>query len=713
MKIYKFKKAMPVWIKGKQKEMNVTCGIHTVVTFKPDKTYMFSAATSGFYRFFVNGKFAFYGPARCAHGYYRVDRVDLTPYLKNGANHIAMEVVNYYINSYYSLYQPGFVQAEISEDETVLAATMTESGGFTSILVADRIQKVQKYSFQRAFGECYRLHAGSFVWRNGDFTNETKVELEQTEEKRLIPRELPMNNFQHVTPKIVAYRGQVRTGIKPPGYKKDRSLVNISLQQRGFKEEELEVHLSDEVQELDYYDKKKISLDYHSKTVLNTLEYEIVSFSNEKTGFIGMNIHCVQDGVLYIMVDETLTNQDVDPLSMECLNVIKLELKKGEYNFLSFEPFGFMYMKIVCISGSFELDNIHIRELSCPISIHSSYTGDNPRLAQIFEAAKETFCQNSSDIFMDCPTRERAGWLCDSFFTARAERAFTGDNKIEKAFLLNFLLADKFEYIPDGMLPMCYPADHFDGVFIPNWAMWLVIELHDYYNRTGDMAFVQSFKQKVYALLDYFRPFENEFGLLEKLEGWVFVEWSHANNLVQDVNYPSNMLYSAMLKCAGSLYQDEALMQKSNNIAGMIRQRSFDGEYFVDNEIRKDGELKLTGERTETCQYYAFFFDIVTPESHFELWNRLINEFGPERMEKKLHLDIYPSNAFIGNYLRLDILSRYGLHKQCMDEIEGYFGYMADRTGTLWENITDHASCNHGFASYVAYLIKNAELAAV
>ena len=29
------------------------------------------------------------------------------------------------------------------------------------------------------------------------------------------------------------------------------------------------------------------------------------------------------------------------------------------------------------------------------------------------------------------------------------------------------------------MLPMCYPSDHNDGVFIPNWAMWFVVQLKD------------------------------------------------------------------------------------------------------------------------------------------------------------------------------------------------------------------------------------------
>ena len=48
-------------------------------------------------------------------------------------------------------------------------------------------------------------------------------------------------------------------------------------------------------------------------------------------------------------------------------------------------------------------------------------------------------------------------------------------------------------------------------------------------------------------LLDYFQRFRNADGLLEKLESWVFVEWSKANDFVQDVNHPSNMLYAEVL----------------------------------------------------------------------------------------------------------------------------------------------------------------------
>jgi len=332
----------------------------------------------------------------------------------------------------------------------------------------------------------------------------------------------------------------------------------------------------------------------------------------------------------------------------------------------------------------------------------ASFTSSDEALNRIFEAARETFKQNAVDVFTDCPGRERAGWLCDSFFIGRVAADLCGNTDMERLFFQNFLLPPSFEHLPDGMLPMCYPSDHPNGNYIPNWAMWFVIQLEEYLQRSGDRATVDALKPRVLALLDFFKRYKNSDGLLEKLPAWVFVEWSQANKLVQDVNYPSNMTYAEVLSCVARMYGLPALQTEADQMREMIRTQSFDGTFFVDNAKRQpDGTLKLSGERTETCQYYAFFFHTATPQTHAALWETLRADFGPDRKQTKKHPEIYFANAFIGNYLRLELLSRQGLSSQILNETKGYFLKMADMTGTLWENDTPTASCCHGFASHV------------
>ena len=71
---------------------------------------------------------------------------------------------------------------------------------------------------------------------------------------------------------------------------------------------------------------------------------------------------------------------------------------------------------------------------------------------------------------MDCPSRERAGWLCDSYFTSQVERHFTGKSLVEHNFLENFIMAENFTDMPESMFAMCYPSDFTSHQYIPNWA---------------------------------------------------------------------------------------------------------------------------------------------------------------------------------------------------------------------------------------------------
>ncbi|MEI6970168.1 MAG: alpha-L-rhamnosidase C-terminal domain-containing protein, partial [bacterium] len=82
------------------------------------------------------------------------------------------------------------------------------------------------------------------------------------------------------------------------------------------------------------------------------------------------------------------------------------------------------------------------------------------------------------------------------------------------------------------------------------------------------------------------------------------------------------------------------------------------------------------------------------------LWKTLARDFGPQRRQTKAYEQVRPANAFIGNIMRLELLSQAGLVQQLLDESLAYQLYMVDRTGTLWENDGPYASCNHGFASH-------------
>ncbi len=702
-----FSSAKPIWPESREKEKNLFVGFRAVFDKPQESPVTLRCTGSTVYRAFINGTFCGYGPARAAHGYFRVDEWNLTPLLKDGKNIVAIEVAGYNANSYYLLDQPSFLQAEVTAGETLLAATGQPDKPFEATILTSRVQKVQRYSFQRPFSEVYRMTPASAQWRT-----QPDAAIEQTpcaafDPKPILARRVPYPAFDVLKPVKLVAQGTVKTDVEPKKYWKDRSLTGIGPKLGGYPESELEIIPSLEMQRVQTAASSPLDKSCTGAEEIAMAEKQFITldFGANRTGFPCLTVSCAKPARLFVLFDEMLREGDVDWKRLGCVNLIDYELAPGGYTLEAFEPYTLRYLKLLLLSGEVTITNIGLRTFENPDTARAEFAAADPRLEKLFQAGRSTFAQNALDVFMDCPHRERAGWLCDSFFTARSAKVLSGNANVEHNFVENFLLPDHFEYLPQGMLPMCYPSDHNDGVFIPNWALWFVMELGEYLDRSGDRATVDALKPRVLALFDYFKKFKNSDGLLEKLESWVFVEWSKANDFVQDVNYPSNMLYAGALSTAARLYNLPDLEQEARGIRETIQKQSFDGTFFVDNALRKDSRLEVTKNHSEVCQYFAFFFNVASPETHAELWAKLQSEFGPKRKDTGAYKEVSEANSFVGNMLRLELLSRYGRCQQILDESIEYLLYMADRTGTLWENVGDYASLNHGFASHITYTL--------
>ena len=698
---YTFKKAIPVWECGTQLAINRSLVFISKLGRQQDCSLAIAGSTA--FTVLVNGDFVAYGPARAGHGYYRVDEYCLDSYLTKDENTVEIRIFGYNVPNFEYADQPSFLCAEISAGAEVVAYTASPLVSFTAHSLDERMTKVHRYSYQRLFVENYKLSDGAF-----EYGARAEIEIAPTEQKRFICRDLPYGEYDRLLPVSVTGQGAVSYSEKEK-YWYDRAVELVGTNNyKGYKLNELEYFSNKEIGMMDFAQPASYTGASYSIT-LTPDSYVDVDMGKNHVGLFEFELDVEKDGEFFIIFDEILVDGKLDCFRFDTSSVFTCIAKKGSYKIISAEPYVMRYLKLISKGGKLTVKNFKLREVAFPTSkIETKFVSDDKVMKKIYDAAVLTFRNNTTDIYMDCPSRERAGWLCDSFFTSRVEKVLTGRSIVEKQFLSNFIMADPFTDVPKGMLPMCYPSNQHDGLFIPNWAMWYVMELREYLDRTGDRELVDNAKERMYALYNYFKGFENEIGLLENLESWVFVEWSMANNLVQNVSFASNMVYAKMLDCLADLYGDAELKTKAQSIRDTINSMAMtESGFYCDNAVRRDGKLVLSGERTETCQYYAFYFDCATPESHPWLWNTMVHDFGYDRKETGKYPEIHFANAFIGNYLRLDLLHRYGLQDTLYDNIKGYFEYMADRTGTLWEHVGTNASCNHGFASHVAYWMKS------
>lgn len=681
-----------VWAEGQKNQMNRAFAFVLDLGKKQMGEICLSAASC--YKVIADGKLMGFGPNRTAHGY---ARAAVYPF---NAQYITVEVQSHFV--------PNFCW--VKREPFFACVLKTERGkeyfaeDFNCFALSDRVQKVRRYSFQRGFCETYinekDRSALYFCKPQNAFP---RVKTEKAELPHLLPSETLNPALSEIFAEKVIDSGYCKTSPEIAVYV-DRTETLIGTVIEGFKRGEWQDFSTDEISRITYLSGAK-SGDY---------AYETLDFSRIVTGIVEVEIIAGNAGEVFFAFDEILSDEKlktIKPFRGDTANVFKWTVKKaGVYNLSAFEPYAFRYANVITSAGV--KANVKVRAYENPEAGKMLFECDDKKIEQIMEAARHTFAHNAVDLLTDCPSRERAGWLSDSFFSSVAERVFTGDNKVERAFLQNYILADKSGH-PKGMIPRCYPADYYeeDG-FIPNWSLWYILEIYKYFTQYGYDETVEKSRANVEGILNYFVDFENEFGVLEDLKGWIFVEWSAANNSdhINGINVPSNACYYASLLAAAKVYGIKGLKEKAEKVKDYLLKNAYVDGFFVDNLIRNEkGDIIPTENYTETCQYYMFFFKCADKHTHKELFDKMLNEYGKSDSSvsggNPVKKQLTPSNMIYGVYMRLELLMREQKRVELLNECVRYFYDMTQKTGTLWENNTASASCDHGFASYVSRFI--------
>ena len=638
-----FRQAERVWGEGRS-VTNAYLRFRAVFDAAKGERPVLRITASTVYRAKLNGAFLGYGPARSAEGWFKVDEWPVAG-VREGRNEIEIDVAGYVCESYQYVIQPAFLQAEVVSGGRVLAATAADGGAFAATEIPRDIGGAV-YSRQRGFpGERYVVDPEAKA---------VAVPLVKAADRRM--------------------------GNNAPCQLRPRAVP---------------------------YPEFKVK-DYFTETKAGPGKVWAAPFND--TGFIGFRVKVTEPGTFAIRFDEGLVDgkldlfRNGDPSNSwhACLNHITWDVKRpGEYVFETFEPYTFKFVEGRMESGRGEISAPYLRQFRNPLPERAQFSSSDPDLDLIFRAACDTLAENGVDLYTDCPGRERSAWLCDTWFSASAAAYLTGDFGVERAFLENFVLAPRFpKTVPEGGMPGGYPG----AGLLSTYMMWYVLQCGEYVARAGDegRAFADFAKARVLRNIEFLTRYENADGLLEDLPGWVFIEWSHAADLVKGINYPANMLWAKTLDCAAALYGRTDFAERAARLRETIRRRSFDGAYFHDQELKgQDGRYALNPDRTETCQYYAFFTGVATKKLHSDLWRRMVEGFGPGRTSD----GVFPSDMFFGRLLRLDLLARDGHAAKTAAEIKNYLLGMARESGTLWEFADGHDSRCHAFAAYAALLL--------
>ncbi|MBE6595348.1 MAG: hypothetical protein E7644_06065 [Ruminococcaceae bacterium] len=690
-----FQKARPIWLEGLSKEQN--CFVSFTCEALDLRGTSLHVAAATFYRLLVNGQLVAFGPARTAKGYAREDIIPLSEYHREGGSLIQLEVAGYNCRSLSTVKQDSFLMAELRRGDEALAYSGRD---FIGRRMYEKEQFTERYSGQRHFGEVWNDLAPAPAVEIPTVTLDAAV--------KIIDRVAPYPSYEEICLKKAAAFGRFAYDSTLP-YREKRSSFPIDEYWGCFPDELIFFHPYRWIQQQSMTAE---AADAALPLSLSAGQYALFDFGRIECGFLRFAAEIADSADVVIGFSEYCEGNRFSFTEMNVQNVLEYVLAPGHAQRLSFEPYTMRFAVILVKSG-----HLILHDFGMTAFMHDTARAYRPEESDqkhraLYEAALRTLAHNAVDLFSDCPSRERAGWLCDSYFTGEAEHFFFGESPVEEAFLENFLLYDTASgELPRGVLPMCYPSDikalDRAGVdarveFIPQWNLWYILEVEDFLTKRGGRIPKERFRHSVEGILTFFGEYENELGLLERLPSWNFVEWSSANDWTQDVNYPTNFLYAAALSTAARLFGVEKWEEKAEKIRKATLTFSFDGKLFVDNAVRVDGVLCNTGNASEAGQYYAILFGgLDWQDPRYDTLRAFVRGGFPAE-EIRRERCFVPVNAFIGLYLRIKALLQLEEYQLLIDEVDGFFGDMIAKTGTLWEYRQPKGSFDHGFAAFAA-----------
>ena len=694
-----FKKAKAIFLKDKSKTPNTFARFYKKAKIK-SRYINIRITASSFYRLYVNGQFISHGPARSGRGCARIDEY-WTDNTANGEILFEIEAACYYdafgtVND--NTNDPGFVIAEMYDADTDDVILYTDES-WEGVLVTQRDRYAQRHSHCRQVTE---------VW---DLTREnTPHEVEEVPAPAFIPRGVPYPEFERIYAKslldVCAYEYDSSIEPKPTFY----DLWNEEYQSKGecVGRQDLTLRrlpLDCAVKRTDN------SLSFGAGNNIKCAEYDMKEMH---VGFIDFAVRLKERAAVDIIYSERLED-DGEIISQAGFNsCLRVYCDKGVTRFTSFEPYAFRYIKILVNTDQpFDILSIGLITYVTPDVRGGTFLCSDEDINRIYDASYKTLLLNTLDIFMDCPDRERGGWLCDSLWTGRAAALMLADPSVERAMIENFL-CEPAEDCYYGFFPQCYPATgDFKNGALTTWSFWFVIEIYEYYKRTGDRELIDRFKPRLDAFFDGVSQLCGEHGLFES-HSTVFVDWSLSNNreYVYPISCAANVEYACALECYDELYGVPEAKKHAKKIRKTLQgvaldTGGYDPRYILHDSLKyENGKLQGKPYFSEAAQYTMLWGELFSEKECPGLIDAVVNELGPSPNRKPPTLDIGAANMFIGLCIRLDMLSKLGYKEQALKEIRYLCGIMLkEGPGTLWETVSGKASRCHGFMAHIGVLL--------
>lgn len=305
-------------------------------------------------------------------------------------------------------------------------------------------------------------------------------------------------------------------------------------------------------------------------------DHYFFDFGREIVGTVRIGFRGRAGDTVQLRLGEELEGPDTVRFDMRanCLYEDVWTLRGGEQQVELYDYRGFRFGEVSGPGKTVDPDSITAIVRHYPADpARSHFEASDPELNALWDLAKYSIIMGSQEVYMDCPTREKANYSLDTYLQMSAAFYLTGEVNLGRRSTELLL-----QSAADGKLRCLGPAarDH----FFTEYTMYPVLMAWRYYWLTGDIAFLKRNYKALVQVARYFaETFSREDGLLEGTDAVLrdLVDWPverRDGHEILPVNTVPNAVYHRMLNVLAhiaTLLGDTAESERFARLATQLR----------------------------------------------------------------------------------------------------------------------------------------------
>lgn len=376
-----------------------------------------------------------------------------------------------------------------------------------------------------------------------------------------------------------------------------------------------------------------------------------------------------------------------------------------------FRTFRYMQIKVETGSQALSITGLSYRSTGYPLEAKTSIAASDGSFAGIWEISLRTLERCMHETYFDCPFYEQLAYAMDSRSEILYTYAVSADDRLARQTMEDFRRSQR----ADGMTNASAPT--VKSNVIPGFSVYYLLMVHDHMMYFGDRSLVRRHFPAIQGILNFFGSHLTAKGLVAKVGGplmreryWSFIDWDKHWNETAGVPTATlagdgsltmeSLLYLYGLQHGADLaeylgYGEMAQEYRSQagNIREAIREHCF-GEYAFEH-----GEtvvLLQDGPGVEEYSAHCQVFGILTG----------VLDAGEGRRALEAVLDkgeLFPQCSVAMRFYLFRALEKLGWYERANELWELWRSMLRNHLTTCVENDTDQRSDCHAWGSTLLY----------